>query len=159
CRRGPLPRARRADSRLAKPRRALRVWRPETRSAARRHHALPRAAAPGAAADAPTHCGGPAPIRRGRGRRAAGLDQRARSRALSDAVEPLRTVRSRAARPARVSSPPALRVLGPRGLPGAGVDVAVVASGDAGLSGASHGLVRLAATQRADAATGPGRHR
>src|SRR5207244_8003961 len=143
----------------ARPRGAQSAGRAGTRSAARRHDALPRAPAPGAAADAPAHRGAPVSVRRGRRWRAAGLDQRAVSGALPDAVEPLRALRARPARSARVPPAAAVRVLGPRGLPGADLDAAVVATCDARLSGAAHRLVRLAAAQRADAAAGPRRDR
>src|SRR5436189_4238650 len=92
--------------------------------------------APGAAADAPAHRGAPVSVRRGRRWRAAGLDQRAGSGTLPDAVEPLRALRARPARSARVPPAAAVRVLGPRGLPGADLDAAVVATCDARLSGA-----------------------
>src|SRR3989449_1957221 len=158
-RRRPLSRARRPDPRVARARGALRAGRAETRFAARRHHALSRAPAPGAAADAPAHRGTPVSVRRGRRWRAAGLDQRAGSGPLPDAVESLRALRARPARSARLPPAAAVRVLGPRGLPVADLDAAVVATRDARLSGAAHRLVRLAAAQPADAAAGPRRPR
>ena len=61
------------------------------------------------------------PVRRGRGGAPARLDQRARPRALPHALEPVRALRAGAARPPRLPAAAALRVLGARGLPGAGV--------------------------------------
>src|SRR5215510_4380719 len=81
------------------------------RSAARRHHTVPGAPAPRETSIAADHSPTARPLRGGRGRHPARLHQRAGPRALPDAVEPLRPLRSRMARPPGLSPPPALRVL------------------------------------------------
>src|SRR5690349_20780890 len=120
---------------------------PRAVSAACRHRPVPRAPAPRAAARASADGRPPGAIRGGRRRPADGLDQRARARALPDRLEPLRPLRSRAAGSARLSRAAALRVLGARGLPGAGLLAAVVAAGDARLPLAAYRVVGLAAAQ------------
>src|SRR5215472_1988136 len=113
--------------------------------AARRHHAVSEAPAPRETSINADHSPAPRPLRGGRGRHPARLHQRAGPRALPDAVEPLRPLRSRMARPPGLSPPPALRVLGARRLPGAHHHAAVVAPRHVRLSASSHGLVGLAA--------------
>src|SRR5262249_56456853 len=100
-----------------------------------------------------------ASFRRGRRRRTARLDQRARARPLSDAVESLRPLRPGAAGSARLPAPPLVRVLGARRVSGADVDAAVVAPRDARLPRTPHGLVGLAATPQPHAAARAGGHR
>src|SRR5512137_422547 len=114
-------------------------------SAPRRRRALPPSPAPGPPAHARAHAGTPDPLRRGRRRHPDGFDQRARARALSHGVEPLRPLRPRAARPPRLPSAPVAGILGPRCLPRADLDAAVVEAGDARLPPAPHRLVGLAA--------------
>src|SRR5215475_9262042 len=116
-------------------------------SPARGGHGVPPQPASGPPARAPPHAPPSAALRRRRGRHPDGLDQRARARALSHGLEPLRSLRSRAARPPRVSPSAAARVLGARRLPRADLDAAVVEARHARLSGPPHRLVGLAADE------------
>src|SRR5262249_58120704 len=108
------------------------------RLAGGRARALSRAAAAHAAARGGADRTTAHALRRGRGRDPDGLHQRAGAGALPDRVEPLRPVRSRAARPARLRAPVAVRVLGARGLPRADDDAAMVAARHARLSRPPH---------------------
>src|SRR5262249_31079213 len=140
------------DGRIARHRLALRLTRvpmivssdvPGVPSSARDPCALPPAAAPGRAARRPAHRCASLPLRARRRRHPDGFDQRARACALPDRLEPVRAVRARTPRPARLRSTLALRVLGARGLLGTDSHAALVAAGDARLSRPAYGLVGL----------------
>src|SRR5256885_15210237 len=114
----------------------------------RGHHAVPRATAPRPPARGRADRRAPRPLRRGRGRAPAGLHQRPRASPLPDGVEPLRPVRSRAARPAPLPPPAPLRILGARRLPPARLPVPVGAARHARLPRPAHPLGRPAPPPR-----------